>query len=206
MELKKTIKLCTVGSNYPYEWFVSFWNMIVWASANGYRIDFSFTRGSNIYKARDTAIGANSKVVLNNQPYDYILWIDSDQIFSVDALKACLDADKDIITPMIMTEDGTYSTAMKGSTDICEGLRRMTDDDIKDKKDPIEIENCGFGFTLIKKGVYESIKYPWHAPVFLENGDYCSEDHSFMKKAKANGFKLYCLPNVKVWHIKDIPI
>ena len=202
---KKKIKLVTVGSMYPMEWILSFWNTLVWANTNGYMLDFSFSKGSNIYKLRDSAIGAGSKTVFNGQDYDYILWIDSDQIFNGENLKACIEADKDVVSPMIMTEDGTFSASIMHDKELAEGLRRLTEEDVKGKE-PIEVDNLGFGFTLIKKGVYESINWPWHAPVLLANGDYSSEDHAFCKKAKENGFKLWVLPDQKVYHLKTVPL
>ena len=208
----KIIKLISVGSYYPMEYIISLLNLINGASQEQYRIDVSFTKGSNIYKCRDTAIKMNAEEspntpVLQANPYDYILWIDSDQIFNWNNLKACIDSGKDIVTPLIMTDNHTYSVGMRADVKDGEGLKRLTEEELKEKgTDPFEVDNLGFGFTLVKKGVYEKIKFPWHAPIVHEDGSYTSEDHGFCQRALAQGFKLWCLPTQRVLHIKEFPI
>jgi len=211
MKKIKKIKATMVGSSYPMEWILSFFNVLVWCHKNNFQLDFSFTKGSNIYKCRDKAIIMNQEEKryakpFNGEDYDYILWIDSDQIFSAEVLEKLIAADKDIITPLIVTEDGSFSASyVINNQEHAEGVRRLNEGDTRGKTEPMEVGNIGFGFTLIKKGVYEKIQYPWHGPIITENS-YYSEDRSFFQRAKDAGFKLWLEPTVKAWHIKSIPL
>ena len=72
------------------------------------------------------------------------------------------------------------------------------------------VDYTGFGWTLIKKGVFEhdEMKYPWFAPKMqvFESGevqDMCGEDVSFCLDAKEAGFEIWCDPRVRVGHEKQ---
>ena len=63
----------------------------------------------------------------------------------------------------------------------------------------------GMGFMLIKKGVFEKVKYPWFCQLKKQIGDledYCSEDVAFCHLAKEAGFKIYVDPEIIVGHEK----
>ena len=83
----------------------------------------------------------------------------------------------------------------------------LTPEDIKDKKELIEVAYTGFGFICIKKGVFESMEYPWFKPTFKTIGnvvDFTMEDVSFCLNAKERGFKIYVDPTVIVGHEKKV--
>ena len=64
----------------------------------------------------------------------------------------------------------------------------------------------GFGWMLIKRGVFEKMKYPWFSIEWhkFTNGwvDFSSEDASFCLKAKEAGFDILIHPDVIVGHEK----
>ena len=80
------------------------------------------------------------------------------------------------------------------------------------KKNPnklMQVEYTGFGWMLVKKGVFESLKYPWFTPIFerkIAKGvvDFCSEDVSFCKKVLKQGYKIYVDTTIVVGHEKSI--
>ena len=56
-------------------------------------------------------------------------------------------------------------------------------------KKPFTVDYTGFGWVMIKKGVFEELEYPWFAPKMqvFESGavqDMCGEDVSFCLDAK----------------------
>ena len=82
-------------------------------------------------------------------------------------------------------------------------------DGISKRKKPFTVDYTGFGWVLIKKGVFEHIdmKYPWFAPKMqvFESGavqDMCGEDVSFCLDAMDAGFKIWCDPRIRVGHEK----
>jgi hypothetical protein len=58
---------------------------------------------------------------------------------------------------------------------------------------------------LVKKGVFESLEYPWVQPTwFDEDGIYemTTTDCGFMHRAAEKGFETYIDPNIIVGHEK----
>ena len=82
-------------------------------------------------------------------------------------------------------------------------------DGISKRKKPFTVDYTGFGWVLIKKGVFEDEKmtYPWFAPKMqvFESGavqDMCGEDVSFCLDAMDAGFDIWCDPRIRVGHEK----
>ena len=82
-------------------------------------------------------------------------------------------------------------------------------DGISKRKKPFTVDYRGFGWVLIKKGVFEhpEMKYPWFAPKMqvFESGavqDMCGEDVSFCLDAMDAGFDIWCDPRIRVGHEK----
>ena len=77
------------------------------------------------------------------------------------------------------------------------------------RKKPFTCDYTGFGWVLIKNGVFEheQMKYPWFAPKMqiFESGevqDMCGEDVSFCLDAIEAGFEIWCDPLIRVGHEK----
>ena len=82
-------------------------------------------------------------------------------------------------------------------------------DGISKRKKPFTVDYTGFGWVIIKKGVFEhpEMKYPWFAPKMqvFESGavqDMCGEDVSFCLDAMDAGFDIWCDPRIRVGHEK----
>ena len=77
------------------------------------------------------------------------------------------------------------------------------------RKKPFTVDYAGFGWLLIKNGVFEheDMKYPWFAPKMqiFDSGkvkDMCGEDVSFCLDAKEKGIVTWCDPRIRVGHEK----
>ena len=115
---------------------------------------------------------------------------------------------------MYCTEDGkTTSVAHWLDEDDFKGnggvMNHETLDSIAKRKKPFTVDYAGFGWLLIKHGVFEDeqMKYPWFAPKMqvFESGavqDMCGEDVSFCLDAKEAGFRIMCDPRIRVGHEK----
>jgi hypothetical protein len=60
---------------------------------------------------------------------------------------------------------------------------------------------------LVKKGVFESLKYPWFRPLWKKFGnvtEFTMEDVSFCHMVKDLGYKVHVHPEVIVNHEKKI--
>ena len=75
------------------------------------------------------------------------------------------------------------------------------------RKKPFTCDYTGFGWVLIKKGVFENLEYPWFAPKMqvFESGevqDMCGEAVSFCLDCIEAGYKIWADPRIRVGHEK----
>ena len=85
----------------------------------------------------------------------------------------------------------------------------MTPDDIRDGKRPTRVEYVGFGWLLVKRGIFEQMSYPWFEPTYLnirEAEDFSMEDVTFCLKCKKLGVPVFGHPKVIVGHNKVIEL
>ena len=83
----------------------------------------------------------------------------------------------------------------------------LTSELINGRKNPFYVDYTGFGFILIKKGIFESLKYPWFRPLWKKFGsvtEFTMEDVSFCHMVKDLGYKVSVNPEVIVNHEKKI--
>ena len=86
-------------------------------------------------------------------------------------------------------------------------MNHETVESISKRKKPFTVDYTGFGWVLIKKGVFENLEYPWFAPKMqvFESGavqDMCGEDVSFCLDAIEKGYEIWCDPRIRVGHEK----
>ena len=124
------------------------------------------------------------------------------------------EKEREIVAGWYCTEDGkTTSVAHWLDEDDFRGnggvMNHETIDSITKRKKSFTVDYTGFGWLLIKKGVFESegLPYPWFAPKMqvFESGevqDMCGEDVSFCLDAKEAGFEIWCDPRIRVGHEK----
>lgn len=178
--------------------------------------------------------GPNQKPWDGKLDYDYQLWIDSDIVFNTEKFwQLCamaiepspnvsmtgnseIDAlnteGKPIVSGWYATEDGSTAAVAhwlneeefrsnKGT------MKHETVSTLSVRRKPFLVDYVGFGWVLIRKGVFENLEYPWFAPKLqtFESGtiqDMCGEDVSFCLDAKAKGFEIWCDPRIRVGHEK----
>jgi hypothetical protein len=155
-------------------------------------------------------------------PYDYIMWIDSDIIFKSEDLIELLKMNKDIAAGWYVQSNAGI---LSNQTTVVENMNLQelyekgsnkyeTIEDMARRTEPFKVDYCGFGWILIKKGVYEKIPYPWFVPRVIQlqkpDGtileDVCSEDISMCEDFRKYGFDIWVNPKVRVGHQKMITI
>jgi len=163
----------------------------------------------NVYQVRSLLLGADKKFGQYQVPwqgkkdYDYIMWIDSDQVFEPNDFFKLLEHDKDIVS-------GLYLRKPQGDTldDIpiefaCfneDGKRLYTNEVNGELR---KVWSNGMGWMLIKKGVFEKIEYPWFGPI-IEGLGFHGEDVSFQLRAKDVGFDSNVDTSIIVGHEKEV--
>jgi len=124
------------------------------------------------------------------------------------------EKEREIVAGWYCTEDGrTTSIAHwleEGDFRSNGGvMNHETIETMSKRKKPFTCDYTGFGWVLIKNGVFENeqMKYPWFAPKMqvFESGevqDMCGEDVSFCLDAIEAGFEIWCDPLIRVGHEK----
>ena len=196
--------------------FLSCWtDTLLKCIKNGINPMLSNKYSSMVSYARCLCLGADVRRGVNQAPYDgkinydYIMWIDSDIVFSFEQIQKLISYDKDIVSGIYKTENGENFACVKdwdqnyykknGSFYF---LQRK---DVLNRHGLMEVDYNGMGFMLIKKGVFEKVKYPWFCQLKKQIGDledYCSEDVAFCHLAQEAGFKIYIDPEIVVGHEK----
>ena len=227
----KTIVFCLPGRGCSYIFLKNFVQMCFDMVQNGMSIQISQDYSSMVNFARCKCLGANVLRGPNQIPwdgklkYDYQLWIDSDIVFDTNKFWQLADLampaddaegnpvpEKEITAGWYATEDGkTTSVAHWLEEDDFRTnggvMNHEMVDGISKRKKPFTVDYTGFGWVLIKHGVFENLEYPWFAPKMqvFESGnvqDMCGEDVSFCLDAKEEGFEIWCDPRIRVGHEK----
>ena len=216
----KTVVFCLPGRGVSYQFLKSFVQLCFDLVQSGAAIQISQDYSSMVNFARCKCLGANVLRGPNQKPwdgnlkYDWQLWIDSDIVFNTEKFWQLVLMDKDIAGGWYCTEDGkTTSVAHWLDEDDFRTnggvMNHETIDSISKRKKPFTVDYTGFGWLLIKNGVFEheGLPYPWFAPKMqvFESGevqDMCGEDVSFCLDAKEAGFEIWCDPRVRVGHEK----
>jgi hypothetical protein len=151
--------------------------------------------------------------------YDYQLWIDSDIVFDTAKFWQLCDlalpadgAEKEITAGWYATEDGSTTSIAHWleEDDFRKNggvMNHETVDTMGKRKKPFTCDYTGFGWVLIKNGVFEKLEYPWFAPKMqvFESGDVqdmCGEDVSFCLDAQDAGYEIWADPRIRVGHEK----
>ena len=182
----KSLVFCMPGRGCSYVFLKNFVQMAFDLVQHGVSIQISQDYSSMVNFARCKCLGANVLRGPDQIPwdgklkYDYQLWIDSDIVFKTEQLLQLVLMDKDIAAGWYMTEDGqTTSVAHWLDEDNFRNnggvMNHETGETMSKRKKPFTVDYTGFGWVLIKNGVWEheEMKYPWFAPKMqvFESGD-----------------------------------
>jgi len=214
----KSVVFCLPGRGVSYTYLKNFVQLCFDLVQSGASIQISQDYSSMVNFARCKCLGANVLRGPKQVPwdgklqYDYQLWIDSDIVFDTEKFYRLVAMDKDIAAGWYMTEDGhTTSVAHWLEEDDFRTnggvMNHENGETMSKRRKPFTVDYTGFGWVLIKKGVFENLEYPWFAPKMqqFESGevqDMCGEDVSFCLDAKDAGYEIWCDPRIRVGHEK----
>jgi len=213
------VVFCIPGNTFSNKFLVSWTSLI--SSLDEHDIGWTmFNKYSPyLHQVRNTLLNKNNiadQVPWDGKiPYDYIMWIDSDTVFNPEQFHQLLKHDKDIVSGIYLKKTGNRVTDdyQDFACSIYEDentVRSLSINDIVGKKQLIEVFGNGMGWMLVKKGVFESLKYPWFEDMWYSPDNNCwqfyGEDMMFQIKARDKGFKSYIDPTVIVGHEKLITL
>ena len=207
------VVFCLPGNSYSGGFLKSFTGVWTWCLRNGIQPIMSQNYSSMVNFARCKVAGADVNLgpkqkPFNGQHYDYMMWIDSDQIFTVENFSKLLSMQCDVAsgwysqphgyTPVVEKLDEEYF-AENGHYEFIKA------EEMKERKFAFKADYIGFGWVLVKQGVFEQMEYPWFAPKKIkvpQGYEMCSEDVAWCLDAKALGIDIYVDPQINVGHEK----
>lgn len=190
------IAFCFPGGTFTKGCFESaIATMTEWVKRPGHEIHLITDYSGDIYNLRNSMA-----VKALNLDVDYIMWIDSDMVFTARDIDGLIAADVDIVSGVALIEPGRAALAWKEDSTLS-----FYSPDKKDKG-ITEVDYCGGAFVLMKADVYKKIPALWYMTrdQVSENGLHklTSEDMGFCELAKEHGFKIHANLDVKVGHEK----
>jgi hypothetical protein len=146
------------------------------------------------------------------QGFDELMWIDSDVVFDPDDVDKLRRHDLPLVC-------GIYPKKSRRQF-ACSFLPETRQVSFGIKGGAIEILYCGFGFTLTRRVVYETMQRQLHLPVCNqhfqsplvpyfgplvagegEQAWYLGEDYSFCERARRCGFRVMADTTIRLWHV-----
>ena len=209
--------ICMPGRMYSREFLLAWSDLLMQASSRGHQIMISQQYSSVVHFARakclggDVLKGPDQKPFQGQVEYDAMMWIDSDVIFKPDDLFELLESPHDVTAGLYMMEDLQHFAAVKEWDEEFFSkngtFKFLSPPEVADESTPryLPVAYSGMGWMLIRKGVVESLKYPWFWSELQSVGslvDMNSEDVSFCKAIQAAGHAIHVDTKVRVGHQK----
>jgi len=214
------IIFCLPGNNFSGKFLQSWTRLLIHCMNHGINADILQMYSSNVYHVRESFLSmtvlSDTKNIrpFGGRKYDYSMWIDSDQTFTPDDLERLIARDKDIVSGAIkVNKDDEYAFGWVDDELMREKgeLKRWKGKDLEGRRELIEVDFCGLAFSLVKFGVFESLKFPYFEPVPYSVYPACKDKYGFMGedlsifyRLKQKGYKIYIDPTVRVGHEKSV--
>ena len=226
-EVKKpiTVVFCLPGKSFSGTFLQQWTDLFSECLKRGIKPYLSQSYSPVVHYARLLCLGTDNLAGEDQIPfrgkidYDYIMWIDSDIIFNVDSFLKLMESPHDVTCGLYRTQNRQHFPVVKDWDEkfFLENGRFdfLTEESIKEwnektKERYMDVEYSGMGFMLMKKGVFEKIKFPWFYrdnEVMMKDGMKIvappSEDVSLCKNLKDVGVNIYVDVSVVVGHLKD---
>ena len=214
-----TVVFCLPGETFSTQFLQNWTQLIMELPRYNIQPRVSPAESSNVYFVRSKCLGGDvllgvEQKPFRGEPYDYIMWIDSDSYFRPELFFQLLSHKADIVSGYYMMQgERNFAVVKDWDEEVFRtngSFEFMTVESMAKEKELFEVAYAGMGFMLVKRGVFESLDYPWFAPVFHDMGggvrDFSSEDVSFCLRAREKGFRVFVDPTVRVGHEKRIVI
>ena len=216
------VVFCMPGRQYSREFLLAWSDLLMQASSRGHQVMISQQYSSVVHFARakcmggDVLKGPDQKPFQGSMDYDVMMWIDSDIVFKPDDFFALLESPHDVTAGMYMMEDlQHFATVKEWDEDFFakngtfkfmkpEDIVRVGEAD-SPSSSYLPVAYTGMGWMMIRKGVVETIKYPWFHSDLQTVGslvDMNSEDVSFCRALQAAGHTIHVDTKIRVGHQK----
>jgi hypothetical protein len=165
----------------------------------------------NKIRVNGNQIGRQRQVLFDNwadvTKTDWLLWIDSDIEWDPSDFIKLYNSDLPIISGLYQLDPvGSVAVGLPNKNGVPTRVNKV---EFLLQDEPVEVGGVGFGFLAVKTGVFEDLPRPWFLIAKIQwdpTRDLrvnMGEDYSWCELAKANGYKIWLDPTVKVRHHKE---
>lgn len=204
------IAICTPGPEFSWMW-VDCWSRFLPKVMEHFSVVKCFANSHNIYTVRNHCL-QQIKNAVDLEQVEYILWIDSDNLFDyswLEEFKGIMDARPEVsgIGAWYLVQSG-----MDGGGEVAAGhienwqCKQATIKHIQAATDLVEIDFVGMGFFLMRSSVLKDLGDNPFNPLIADGQVLQGDDVSFMLKAKERGHRFFLHPKVCAPHLKLIPL
>lgn len=154
----------------------------------------AFNACSLIYDSRNKLAAKAMK-----DEFDYVLWLDSDMVFSPDILEKLIADDKDMVSGLYFRRTSPYTPVIFKDSELKDGRLVWSDYTDYPKGELFKAAGAGFGCVLMKTDmIFDMIgKYgDWFTPLYSSG-----EDLSFCYRARELGYEIWCDSRIKCGHM-----
>lgn len=135
-------------------------------------------------------------------PYDYALWIDSDQEFAPRNIQDLLDIPYPIVTGRTMDRSGMHNILSFRRSDNADTT--TYNPILPHSTGLMPIDACGFGFIKVHRSVHERVRrslgFHQFRDIYLEDGRRLGHDLNWGDTVRKLGYPIYLANYVKVGH------
>jgi len=134
---------------------------------------------------------------------DYLIMMDTDQIYPQDTVTKLLSHQKDIVGARVHRRYPPFDAIMYEGT-----LHhyRHIDDEKCYSGDLVEVDATGCGCLCIDMRVFEKIDRPWFLETKGEDGKTIGEDIYFCNKAKEQGISIHVDTSIDIGHLSQMVV
>lgn len=195
---KVLIAIPTFENIYP-DTYKALWEM----DKGGHECLFEFVRGYDVSTARNKIVQR-----MLDLGCDYVLMVDNDVTVPRDALVNLMEHGVDVVSGYYAHRNSENDSTT--TTNLCKRgelnyTMQFTGEELAQKRDGgellIRIHGGGMGCILIKRSVFERVKYPWYDWVNYKGSGMLSEDLYFCEQCKHAGIKVYADTRVACGHL-----
>ena len=229
MASAKKIIFCIPGKTFSTNFLSSWSETLLELTKRGHQCYMANRNGSPWF-VRNICLGGNALRGKGQQPYDgkieydYIVWLNNDIVFTVNHVNQLIermsDESKQVIGGIVPEGENEFDIIDKSNWNFQYFMehgrfKAFTRSDLVRKKDELfEVEHASMKFLCMRKGVLESIEYPWFKPLFFEFDvdvtdtsdnivkrsirDYCSDDIAMSRTLVEKGYTLWVDPMITV--------
>lgn len=192
----KTIVLCLPGRVYSGPIMVAICDAVLQLGNIGFRVLISNQYDPSVYHVRNRCLGCNGdrkdQLPFRGESYDFMFWIDSDILFTFNQMAALLSKNVDMVSGLYRNTDGNFVvSSLLESNPNPAGL--------------VPVEWVGLGFSCWRRGVAETVGFPWFRPRLIETEETAivtTEDITFCHYARLAGIQPFVDPAIIVNHEK----